>query len=62
MATKCLILPSLDKMNEIYRDLGMTEDKIEAEVSTLTEWMRKQPHLPDPTGKSMHLTLLIISK
>lgn len=39
-------------MNEIYRDLGMSEDKIDAEVNTLTEWMRKQPHLPDPTGKS----------
>lgn len=51
MATKTLILPSLDKMNEIYRDLGMSEDKIDSDVSTIMEWMRKQAHLPDPKGK-----------
>lgn len=60
MTTKSLILPSLDKMNEIYRELGMTEDKVDAEVSTLTEWMRKQPHLPDPSVDQRRIRMFLI--
>lgn len=38
-------------MNEIYQELGMSEDRTNADVKTIMEWMRKQPHLPNPEGK-----------
>jgi len=51
MATKTLLLPTPEKLKEIYQDLGMTEEKLDADVKTIAEWMRKQPHLPNPDGK-----------
>jgi len=55
-----LVLPSLDKMVEIYRDLGTTEDKIDAEVKTINEWMRKQPHLPNPEVDERRIRMFLI--
>lgn len=45
-----LVLPTPDELNEIYRELGTSADKIDADAKTVAEWMRKQPHLPDPEG------------
>lgn len=51
-ATKSmLVLPTPDELNEIYRELGTSEHSVNADVKTIAEWMRKQPHLPDPEGK-----------
>jgi len=50
MATKTLMLPTPEMLKEIYQDLGMTEEKIVVDVQTIMEWMRKQPHLPNPDG------------
>lgn len=51
VSTKTLILPTPEELNEIYRELGMSEDKINVEVKAIAEWMRKQPHLPNPESK-----------
>ncbi|XP_050444140.1 retinaldehyde-binding protein 1-like [Adelges cooleyi] len=48
METKTLILPKLETISEIYTELGTSETKLEQDVKILKEWMRKQPHLPDP--------------
>lgn len=50
-ATKTLILPTPDELNEIYRELGTSEGMIDTDVKTVAEWIRKQPHLPDAAGK-----------
>lgn len=50
METKSIILPTVDMMTSIYKDLGMTEHKSSVDVKTLMEWMSKQPHLPNPEG------------
>lgn len=50
------MLPAAEKLHEIYNDLGMSEDKIDVDVKTIVEWMRKQPHLPDPGGKFVRLS------
>lgn len=50
-ATKSIALPEPDQLKKIYQDIGTTEEKIDVEVKTLVEWMRKQPHLPNPDGK-----------
>lgn len=54
-AAKTLVLPTPDKMNEILQELGTSEAKIDVDVKTVAEWMRKQPHLPDPEGKVRRL-------
>jgi len=51
METKTLILPTPEKLNEIYQELGMSQDKIDDDVHTISEWMRKQSHLPNPKSK-----------
>jgi hypothetical protein len=52
MATsKTIVLPEPDQLKKIFQDIGTTEEKIDVEVKTLVEWMRKQPHLPNPDGK-----------
>lgn len=57
MATKTLLLPTPDKLKEIYQDLGTTEEKVNADVLTIMEWMRKQPHLPNPDGNNLLYTI-----
>lgn len=32
---------------EIYRSFGRTEDQVEEDVETLTEWLKTQLHLPE---------------
>jgi len=51
MDAKTLILPTPDKLNEMYQELGISRDKIDDEVNAISEWMRKQPHLPNPESK-----------
>ncbi|XP_060850784.1 alpha-tocopherol transfer protein-like [Rhopalosiphum padi] len=60
MATKTLLLPTPDKLKEIYQDLGTTEEKANADVQTIMEWMRKQPHLPNPDVDERRIRLFLI--
>ncbi|XP_050444411.1 clavesin-2-like [Adelges cooleyi] len=48
METKTLILPSPSTISQIYSELGTSETQIDLDVKFLKEWMRKQPHLPNP--------------
>ncbi|VVC40270.1 Cellular retinaldehyde binding/alpha-tocopherol transport,CRAL/TRIO, N-terminal domain,CRAL-TRIO lipid [Cinara cedri] len=60
MATQTLMLPTQEKLHEIYQDLGMAEDKIDVDVQILMEWMRKQSHLPDPEVDERRIRLFLI--
>lgn len=60
MDTKTLILPTPDKLNEIYQELGISQDKIDDEVNAVSEWMRKQPHLPNPEIDQRRIRLFLI--
>ncbi|XP_050434907.1 clavesin-1-like [Adelges cooleyi] len=48
MESKALILPTPDAINEMYSELDTSETKLDLDVEILKEWMRKQPHLPNP--------------
>ncbi|XP_050429717.1 alpha-tocopherol transfer protein-like [Adelges cooleyi] len=48
METKTLMLPSPSTINQMYTELGTSETKLDLDVKILKEWMRKQPHLPNP--------------
>ncbi|KAL4141451.1 hypothetical protein QTP88_004089 [Uroleucon formosanum] len=60
MATETLMLPTPEQLKEIYQDLGMTEEKIDADMQTIMGWMRKQPHLPNPDGDERRIRLFLI--
>ncbi|XP_050429723.1 uncharacterized protein LOC126838947 [Adelges cooleyi] len=48
METKTLMQPPPSTINQIYTELGTSETKLDLDVKILKEWMRKQPHLPNP--------------
>ncbi|XP_050429716.1 alpha-tocopherol transfer protein-like isoform X2 [Adelges cooleyi] len=48
METKMLMQPSPSTINQMYTELGTSETKLDLDVKILKEWMRKQPHLPNP--------------
>ncbi|XP_050429722.1 alpha-tocopherol transfer protein-like [Adelges cooleyi] len=48
METQTLMLPSPSTINQMYTELGTSETKLDLDVKILKEWMRKQPHLPNP--------------
>ncbi|XP_050444396.1 alpha-tocopherol transfer protein-like [Adelges cooleyi] len=48
METNTLVLPTPSTISKIYSDLGTSETQIDLDVKLLKEWMRKQPHLPNP--------------
>ncbi|XP_050421508.1 retinol-binding protein pinta-like [Adelges cooleyi] len=48
METKTLILPSPSTIKQIYSKFDTTDEKMDLDVKILKEWMRKQPHLPNP--------------
>ncbi|XP_050438915.1 clavesin-2-like isoform X1 [Adelges cooleyi] len=48
METNSLILPTPSTISKIYSKLGTSQIKIDLDVTLLKEWMRKQPHLPNP--------------
>ncbi|XP_050441971.1 alpha-tocopherol transfer protein-like [Adelges cooleyi] len=60
METKALILPTPSEIDQIYSDLGTSESKIEIDVKTIKEWMRKQPHLPNPDDDERRIKLYLI--
>uniref|UniRef100_A0A2S2QQE7 Alpha-tocopherol transfer protein-like n=1 Tax=Sipha flava TaxID=143950 RepID=A0A2S2QQE7_9HEMI len=63
MATsKTIVLPEPDQLKKIFQDIGTTEEKIDVEVKTLVEWMRKQPHLPNPDDERRIRMFLIMCK
>ncbi|XP_050442756.1 alpha-tocopherol transfer protein-like isoform X2 [Adelges cooleyi] len=48
MEVKALILPKQSAIDQMYSELGTSEAKIAIDLKILKEWMRKQPHLPNP--------------
>ncbi|XP_050426209.1 clavesin-2-like [Adelges cooleyi] len=48
MESKTLISPTPSAISQMYSELGTTETKVDLDVKFLKEWMRKQPHLPNP--------------
>jgi hypothetical protein len=60
MTTKYLTTPTEEEITSIYKDLGMVENKINADVKTIMEWMTKQPHLPSPEGDEKRIRIFLI--
>ncbi|XP_050534117.1 clavesin-2-like isoform X7 [Daktulosphaira vitifoliae] len=61
MDSNFLTLASQIQVEEIYAELGTTEDKIQNDVEAIMEWTRKQPHLPNLEGQKQKVKSFLLA-
>ncbi|XP_050534116.1 clavesin-2-like isoform X5 [Daktulosphaira vitifoliae] len=61
MDSNFLTLASQIQVEEIYAELGTTEEKIKYDVETIMEWSRKQPHLPNLEGQKQKVKSFLLA-
>ncbi|XP_050540950.1 alpha-tocopherol transfer protein-like [Daktulosphaira vitifoliae] len=57
---KILILPTPFQIIQIYKDLNTNEKRIKVDVKLISEWMKKQPHLPNAILDEKRITQFLI--
>ncbi|XP_050534111.1 alpha-tocopherol transfer protein-like isoform X1 [Daktulosphaira vitifoliae] len=61
MDSNFLTLASQIQVEEIYAELGTTEEKIKNDIEAIMEWTRKQPHLPNLEDQKQKVKSLLLA-
>lgn len=48
-----LLPPTVEQQERIDRELRHDKEMLRRDISSLREWLKKQPHLPQYIGKSV---------